>query len=330
MVGQLKPWLWLPASVSHNLAPYALPIISSVWGGAQPATWQPLQWKGLHFPNPLGLAGGVDKAANQFHLWSRLGAGFVEVGTVTPQPQGPNPGQIMDRRLEEKALWNKMGFPGPGMDAVLANLRRFKSRCRSPVFINVGKNRHTDNARAADDYLAVMHHLRQYADVFVVNISSPNTSGLRDLLQPKNLTDFLHRIDQGKDSPHPLFLKLSPDMAADELRSALDVGCENGVDGFILTNTRWNNFGLFAHEGGGVSGGPLTKLSEDCLRLAAEHLQARGAESFLISAGGVLSSQDVRRRLELGARLVQTYSALIFEGPLFFQKVAREMGATWR
>ncbi len=328
----MKPWLLLPVKVAHDIAPIALKLGAAFQTSDIPK-WNPLKWKGLTFPNRLGLAGGVDKDGELIEEWWAYGAGFVEIGTVTPKPQGPNPGKIMGRDLESRALWNRMGFPGSGADVALANLRDLPTKRRTPVFVNIGKNRDTAKDEAAKDYAECIRTLAGFADAFVVNISSPNTSGLRELLQPKQLQRFLGavlaaRTKVEQDSPRstPVLLKLSPDAENSALRTVVEVACELGIDGFIATNTTLaREHGSPFPPEGGVSGAPLASRSKEVLHQLRDALGNNKGERLLVSVGGVMSPEDVRERLSLGADLVQVYSGLIFEGPGFFKNVAKAM-----
>ena len=323
----MQPWLWLPASLTHKLAPWAL----TVYGQRHPfqtLTWKSMTWRGLHFPNRLGLAAGVDKNASNISDWWTLGPGFLEIGTVTPLPQGPNPGTVVDRSSGLLALWNRLGFPSVGAKKVRSRIERLKWPHFTPVFVNVGRNRTTSNDRAANDYVSAMLELKECADAFVINISSPNTQGLRDLQKPENLRSFLSGILEKarKEIPKekvPILLKLSPDLTEEELRNALDVSLECDIDGWVLTNTTLHREkGMPFPPEGGVSGKPLQALSERALQIAAKHLtEGKKGDRILISCGGVMSPADVFRRLELGADLVQCYTALIFHGPFFFRHV---------
>jgi dihydroorotate dehydrogenase len=315
-----KPWFLLPTQVAHDIAPFFLRAYGKM-RGPKTFTWEPREWRGLKFSNPLGIAGGVDKNAEQLRGWWALGAGFLEIGTVTPLAQGPNPGQIMARDISHQALWNKMGFPGKGAVVALQNLRAAKPY-HTPIFVNVGKNRATPNELAHQDYEKCMRSLAEVADVFVVNLSSPNTKGLRELLQPQNLKKFLDSTLTAR-SGKPVLLKLSPDMSETEIRTTLDTAIQAGIDGFVLTNTTLSreNYMRFSDEGG-VSGAPLRALSEKALTVAVNHL-GKKRDQLLVSVGGVMNAQDVWQRLEIGADLVQVYSALIFTGPSFFKQVTQ-------
>ena len=322
----LKPWLWLPPKLAHDLAPWAAEIYSLATDKNTPV-WNSFTWQGLEFKNRLGLAGGVDKNAEHLAAWQRLGCGFVEAGTITPLPQNPNPGKIFDRSTEDLALWNKMGFPSAGADEAFYNLQAFKSESTLPVFVNIGKNRDTPNELAYQDYCFLIERFCHNADAFIVNISSPNTKGLRDLADQKFLESFLNPINKKRQELNcskPLLLKLSPDLAPDDLRRILDVSLQNDIDGFVLTNTTLsrNTSKIFPQEGG-LSGKPLSLLSKMSLRAAIEHLGSEKKKKLLISVGGVMTAEDVFERISLGADLVEVYTALVFSGLGFFRKVGK-------
>lgn len=324
----MKPWLLLPPQWAHDLGPFGLKLLTLLDSGPTPA-WNSFTWNKLVFKNRLGLAGGVDKNAVSLHEWWKLGAGFVEVGTVTPEPQNANPGKIMDRDLENQALWNKMGFPNYGADEVFFNLRAYGEHKPTPVFVNIGKNRDTPNENAVGDYLFLIHRLRSQADAFVVNISSPNTKGLRDLQNKEALTDLLGPILEAAhastdDSPSkPVLLKLSPDLSDENLEEALLVAVALGIDGFVLTNTTLSRpSGSSFPKEGGLSGAPLKTLSTETLKKSLQILKAQRQGKLIVSVGGIMSPEDVFERLQMGADLVEIYSALIFQGPRFFRDVA--------
>lgn len=304
--------------MAHDIAPFFLRAYGALCG-PQTLTWRSVHWRGLHFSNPVGIAGGVDKNAETLKGWWAFGAGFVEVGTVTPQPQGPNPGRIMSRDIQHQALWNKMGFPSKGVDFVAAQLQSHRPY-HTPVFVNVGKNRTTPNEIAHLDYQKCMQSLAGLADAFVINLSSPNTKGLRELLEPQNLKKFLAGTLAARPAV-PVLLKLSPDMTESEIRTTLDTSIAAGVDGFILTNTTLArpSYLQFPVEGG-MSGAPLREQSVKALCIATSHLGAK-REQLIVSAGGVMTGEDVCERLDIGADLVQVYAALIYSGPHFFRQV---------
>jgi len=323
----MRPWLLLPPQWAHDLSPLALPLYSLFHGRKTPV-WNSFTWKGLTFPNPLGIAGGVDKNAEHLNEWWSLGCGFIEVGTVTPRPQNHNPGKILDRDLHLQAMWNKLGFPSHGADEVFYNLAFYAPRFKTPVFVNIGKNRYTPNLSAVEDYVALIDKFRPFADAFVVNISSPNTVGLRELQSRTYLRDLLLPIVDRVShfEPTPVLVKLSPDMPEEQLAETITICQEAGVNGFVLTNTTLSRPEKchFPAEGG-LSGAPLRRLSERALQIAVETLGKNRQEMLLVSVGGIMNPDDVFQRLQMGADLVQIYSALIFHGPQFFHDVARRM-----
>ncbi|MGZ3797086.1 MAG: quinone-dependent dihydroorotate dehydrogenase [Pseudobdellovibrionaceae bacterium] len=319
----MKPWLLLSPQRAHDLGPFGLKLYSLFHSGPIPV-WKSFTWNNLEFKNPLGLAGGMDKNAESLSEWWALGAGFVEVGTVTPRPQSANPGKIMDRDLGKKALWNKMGFPSHGADEVYYNLAAHDDK-PTPVFVNIGKNRETSNENAVDDYLYLIHRLKDQADAFVINISSPNTKGLRDLQNKQALNKLLDPLIKASHgaSSRPVLLKLSPDLEDESLAEALGVAVELGIDGFVLTNTTLSRpSGIHFPPEGGLSGAPLKPLSCQILQKSLDILGTHRSGKLLVSVGGAMTPEDVFERLQMGADLVEIYSALVFEGPGFFRNVA--------
>jgi dihydroorotate dehydrogenase len=318
-------WRWLPAKWAHDLAPVGLTLYAGLFGSDEVPCWQPFNWNGIHFPNRLGLAGGADKNAQHILDWQRMGAGFVEAGTVTLAPQSANPGKIIDRNWSKSTLWNKMGFPSLGADEVYYNLLHAHEECRIPVFINLGKNRSTPNTEASDEYAQLAERFAPLASCLVVNVSSPNTTGLRDLQSESELGRIVSKTVQASKGK-PVLVKLSPDQSEAQLQSSLDTSLQAGAQGFILTNTTLSREGFseFPKEGG-LSGKAVAARSLKTLKMALQHLGQRRTGLLIVSAGGVLSSQDVKERLQAGADLVQVYSALVFQGPGFFQKIFQDV-----
>lgn len=323
-----KPWLWLPAGLAHSLSPWALHLYGQLQE-PQTLTWSPFTWRGLEFNNRLGLAGGADKDATGVEAWWTFGPGFVEIGTITPQPQPGNSGKRIGRDVKNGAIWNRLGFPSKGVEYVAARLKKLYQPRFTPIFANVGKNATTPLERAQDDYLICMRKLRGMVDAFIINVSSPNTAGLRDLLKPVNLEPFLSSIVQENQQykqgqwTTPVLLKVSPDMSEDDLAVMLDTSLKCGIDGWILTNSSVElRDGLKFPKEGGVSGQPLSATAKRFLAQTVAHLGDRKGDRMLISVGGVMCSEDVFERLSMGADLVQVYSALILHGPHFFRDVA--------
>lgn len=322
-----KPWLWLPPQLSHDLSPYGARTLGALSLRKKPPEWKPFDWKGLHFPNRLGIAGGVDKDAIGVLGWWALGSGFCEIGTVTPAPQKANPKPRVDRDLEAQALWNRLGFPSQGSLRVKKRIQSFKRPYPAPLLINIGKNRDTPIEEAHLDYEMLVDSFSGLADIYVINISSPNTQGLRQLLDEKNLTRLLSHLKPVLERTNtPYLLKLSPDLSDTDLESVLHISFEFGVSGWILTNTSLARpEGLNFPPTGGLSGAPLKELSEACLKKSMKFLGSKKKNHLLVSAGGVLTPEDVMARLDMGADLVQTYSALVYQGPYFFRQVNRWM-----
>lgn len=324
----MKIWQFLPAKLAHDLAPYALPVIARAWGVKETPQRHAFKWEKLKankiFANPLGIAGGVDKTGEQLLSWQQLGAGFLELGTLTPLPQKPNPGQILARSFKHLALWNKMGFPNAGVADAKRRLEALDKKLRVPLFINIGKNRQTPNEEAHKDYQTCIRELKTHADVFVINISSPNTKGLRDLQASRQLGELVKTCQDETGGATPLLVKLSPDLTEDSLKSNLEVLLKNQIDGITLTNTSIQRppgtEEFLAHEGG-VSGAPLKILSRSALSQAIEFLGEDKKKLLIVSAGGIDSKEELLWRLHQGANLCQVYAALVFKGPRFFQNV---------
>ncbi|MES3037892.1 MAG: quinone-dependent dihydroorotate dehydrogenase [Bdellovibrionota bacterium] len=321
----MKWWLRLPAELSHGLAAIGTRLYSLIELDKETPVCNPLTWKNLYFKNRWGIAGGVDKNADNVRDWWNLGCGFVEVGTVTLKPQSPNSGKIMDRSIPHEALWNRMGFPGEGVNEVIANLQLCRP-FRTPVFVNIGKSRTTTDAEAPSEYFRLFLKFRTLADALVINISSPNTVGLRTWLEPAKLKSLIAPIAAVRIPSDPaLLLKLSPDQTDEELKTLMLTAWELGVEGFILTNTTLSREGglPFPPEGG-ASGAPLRGRSEQCLKLAVELFKSKSPRPLIVSVGGVMTADDVFARLKMGADLVQCYSALVYQGPRFFKHIARK------
>ena len=317
----------MPAHWSHLLASPCLSIFSSIAGSRKPPHWKSFKWGNLEFPNPLAPAGGVDKSGRQIKAWWALGAGFIEVGTITPLPQKANKGVILKRNIRNQALWNYMGFPGDGVQAVCNRLKALGTQRSTPIFANIGKNRDTVLEESYKDYIQCISVLNPYVDAFVINISSPNTKGLRNLSTPTYLKTLLDQINchfSSMKDKKPVFIKWSPDMDERDFLNALDQAGAYGVEGHIICNSSQilgrNLQQCVFSKHGGVSGSPLIDIARQRLMLAHKHLAYDRKKYLLISSGGVLKPEDVFERLDIGANLVQVYSALIFDGPHFFLK----------
>lgn len=307
---------FIPAGLAHRLAPAAVSLYSSTQPMPRRA-WCSFEFAGVRFENPLGVAAGVDKNGTQISSWENLGAGFHEVGTVTPYAQKTNPGKVLDRNWEQKTLWNRMGFPSFGSDDVYFNLLHSKETRQIPLFLNIGKNRKTPNEDAHIDYTYLADRFKDVADMLVVNISSPNTEGLRDL---QNSLDALLGKVLERAGHTPVLVKLSPDMSEETFFSCIDTAEATGAAGLVLTNTTLQRPQGSAYPvEGGVSGEFLKKISRKTLKDCLSHLGARKNRLLVVSVGGVVDPTEALQRLEMGADLVQTYSGLVFHGLHFFE-----------
>jgi dihydroorotate dehydrogenase len=279
---------------------------------------------GMDFAHPLGLAAGFDKNATCIPAMNALGFSFVEVGTVTPQPQPGNPRPRLFRLMDDAAIINRMGFPSAGQEAVCNNLHELRKHC--PVGISLGKNKTTPLVAAHQDYCAVLKCLYPYGDFFVVNVSSPNTPGLRELQAREHLDTILHKLKMAIASlangsqAKPLLVKISPDMAWAEIDTVLELALHHQVSGVVATNTTTARASLqsrYAGEVGGLSGRPLRERSNEIIRYL---YRQTGGELCIIGVGGVFSGDDIWDKLRSGATLVQAYTGLIYAGPAFVKK----------
>ena len=331
MYGLLKRGLFLLSpEQAHALAMASLRAL----GAIRPpqslrAGWPDLSVRsaGLRFAHPVVLAAGFDKDAEA--VTGLFGVGFagIEVGTVTPRAQPGNPAPRLFRIPEARALINRMGFNNHGLEAMAARLRALQHRT-GPVGVNLGKNKDTPLERAVDDYVAGVERLGTLADYVVVNASSPNTPGLRQLQQSEPLRALLSAVKARLDAVapgKPLFLKIAPDLAPEEVDAVVDVAVEVGIAGLICTNTTLARPGVdgpVAAEAGGLSGAPLAPLSLATLRRAAERARGRLA---LWASGGIFTADDVLERLEAGADLCQVYTAFVYQGPFFVPHLVSEL-----
>lgn len=281
---------------------------------------------GLTFPNPLGLAAGFDKDAEAVPAWEKLGFGFVEVGTVTWHPQPGNPKPRLFRLSDDGALLNRMGFNNEGADHVARRLETWRARGRvhAPVGVNLGKSKITPNEEAPEDYRRSFERCADVADYVVVNVSSPNTPGLRDLQAEGELSRLLEVLateNHKRAQPRPLLLKIAPDLDDEGALSCARVARDNGFRGLIISNTTISRAGLKGPvpEGpGGISGRPVFSRSTELLSLIArEH---KGALA-LVGAGGIFDVEDARAKLAAGADLLQVYTGFIYGGPGFVRRL---------
>ena len=276
---------------------------------------------GLEFANPLGLAAGYDKDGRALHGLASLGFGYIELGTVTPAAQGGNPKPRIFRLPQDEALINRMGFPNEGAQALQGRLQRGRP-CGIVLGVNIGKGADTPLERAADDYESLLRVFHPLADYLVINISSPNTVGLRRLQGRDYLEQLLARmgtareeLQKGVDRRVPILVKIAPDLAEIELEDAVGVIAARGMDGVIATNTtlaRGTLRSAVRNEQGGLSGAPLHRRAEEVVRRI--HALCNGRLP-IIAVGGILSASDAKRMLDAGASLIQVYSGLVFRGP---------------
>lgn len=286
----------------------------------------PVKVMGLDFPNPVGLAAGLDKNAQAVDGLAALGFGFIEVGTVTPKPQSGNPKPRMFRLPEQQAIINRMGFNNLGVDAMLARLDKVKYQ--GVLGINIGKNAVTPVEQAVDDYLYCLRKVYSRASYVTVNLSSPNTPGLRTLQYGEALQALLEQIkrtqltlaeEQGRYVP--IAIKIAPDMTPEELALVANTLVEQGMDAVIATNTTLARDAVadlpHGNEAGGLSGGPLTQASTEVIRLLAQELNGRLP---IIGVGGILCGADAAAKVAAGASLVQLYSGFIYRGPTLIRE----------
>ena len=281
---------------------------------------------GITFKNPVGLAAGFDKDAKLFDELSMFGFGFIEIGTITPLPQEGNPKPRLYRLNKDSALINRMGFNNEGVESALARLRRKKT----DIIIggNIGKNKITKNIEAKNDYLICFEKLFDYVDYFVVNVSSPNTPGLRELQEKGPLTSILNELQAKnnlKNKRKPILLKIAPDLSNAQLDDIIDIVLDTKIDGVIATNTTIERKNLISDTkiitkigNGGVSGKPLKKRSTEVIK----YLHQKSNNSFpIIGVGGIHSAEDALEKINAGASLIQLYTGFIYEGPALIKKI---------
>ena len=276
---------------------------------------------GIKFPNPVGLAAGLDKNAELFSELSSLGFGFIEIGTVTPKPQPGNPPKRLFRLVEDEGIINRMGFNNEGVEAIVACLKKNKN-----VIIggNIGKNKWTENDKAHEDYLYCFEHLAPYVDYFVVNVSSPNTPNLRSLQEKEPLQKLLTLLQEANGKlpkSKPILLKIAPDLTDEQLMDIIDIVEQTHIAGVIATNTTITREGLTSEkkaETGGLSGRPLTQRSTEVIRFLAEKSQHRFP---IIGVGGIHTPEDALEKLRAGASLVQIFTGFIYEGPSLIKRI---------
>ena len=362
MYNSIRPYLFrLDPEQAHALTLHALRIT----GNFAPSRWimeqlfksppKPVEAFGLTFRNPVGIAAGYDKDGVAIRGLAALGFGHVEIGTVTPRPQPGNPSPRVFRLVEDEAVINRMGFPSKGSEFMQLKLnpslrsglferiygiqprnqKRFINsihRGGAMLGINLGKNKDTSNEEAVFDYVSLVDVFSKYADYLTINISSPNTAGLRELqgrAALENLLSHLHQQRLVSQKLHeknlPILVKLAPDLSEAELDDAIEAILRTKMDGVIVTNTTLAREGLrstLRGETGGLSGSPLKARSEAVLHQTIKRVNG---EIPIVSAGGIMTPQDAKRRLDMGAALVQVYTGLIYRGPGLVKEILRHI-----
>ena len=313
----------LPAEAAHNLAILGLRLTppSLLRAAFGPTPQKPTKLFGLTFPNPVGLAAGMDKNASALRSWEALGFGFIEAGTITALAQPGNPKPRCFRYPNQEALINRMGFNNAGASAVAKRLARQKASGkwpRVPVGINIGKSKLTPNEQAASDYATSYKLLLPFGDYFVVNVSSPNTPNLRALQDRDSLTEIIQTLKR-INNIKPLLVKIAPDLTDDAVRDIAALAETEHLAGIIATNTTLDHSSVpkESDQQGGLSGGPLRQRSTEVLRIL------RSATKLpIIASGGIMDAASAHEKLDAGANLVQIYTGFVYNGPDLIRKIA--------
>lgn len=325
---------------AHHLSTAALklgthtPIVNSIIKNAFNKTFPSLDKNvmGLQFKNPVGLAAGFDKNAQFLHEMDALGFGYMEIGTVTPKGQPGNPQPRSFRLPKDKALINRMGFNNEGVDAAKVRLVKWREKSASNMIIggNIGKNKVTANEEAWRDYEICFNTLFDYVDYFVVNVSSPNTPGLRELQEKGALSKILgdlQNINQGKSTPKPLLLKIAPDLTDSQIDDIADIASSCQLSGIVATNTTISREGLLTSKvevdaigAGGLSGKPVGVPSTKVLKYLRKSLDSN---IVILASGGIFSGADALEKIDAGASLVQIYTGFIYEGPAIVKNICK-------
>ncbi|WP_387304021.1 quinone-dependent dihydroorotate dehydrogenase [Helicobacter pylori] len=299
-------------------SPFLCSLIDSQWGYKNPKLENGIL--GLHFPNPLGLAAGFDKNISMLRALTAFGFGYLEAGTLTNEAQVGNERPRLFRHIEEESLQNAMGFNNHGAILGVRSFKRF-APYKTPIGINLGKNKHTEQAHALEDYKAVLNKCLDIGDYYTFNLSSPNTPNLRDL---QNKTFVNELFCMAKEMTHkPLFLKIAPDLETDDMLEIVNSAIGAGANGIIATNTTIDKSLVFApKETGGLSGKCLTKKSREIFK---ELAKAFFNKSVLVSVGGISGAKEAYERIKMGASLLQIYSAFIYNGPNLCQNILKDL-----
>jgi dihydroorotate dehydrogenase len=326
--------------IAGNIAPLRWILLSQYMTRSKP-----VDAFGLRFRNPVGLAAGYDKDGIALKGLASLGFGHIEVGTVTPLPQSGNPKPRVFRLVEDEAVINRMGFPGRGANYVTRQVRSgdkvnllqrvrgvYPRKVAAMVGVNLGRNKSTPNEDAVFDYLSLLQNFAPHADYLTINVSSPNTTGLRQLQGRDALEGLLAQVHKQRRFEEtslnrriPILVKLAPDLTEAELDESLDVILRTGMDGVIITNTTLVREGLrsiFQSEEGGLSGSPLRGRSEAVLRQTVGYVNGKIP---IVSVGGIMNADDAIRRLDMGAALVQVYTGLVYRGPSLVKEIVKSL-----
>lgn len=338
-----RPFLFgLDAEAAHDLILHALARAHGTplaWGYRSALVEDPVEVAGLHFPNRVGLAAGLDKNARCIDALGDMGFGFVEVGTVTPRSQDGNPKPRMFRLPRANALINRLGFNNEGLDTFVANVKRASFRAKGRVLgLNIGKNASTPITQAADDYIIGLDGVYPHADYVTVNISSPNTRNLRELQSDAALDALLSRLSERRqvlERLHgrrvPLFIKIAPDLDTSQIGVIANALLRHGMDGVVATNTTLAREAVLgiphAEEAGGLSGAPVLQTSNQVIRKLRSAL---GKKFPIIGVGGILSAEDALSKIDAGANLVQIYTGLIYKGPDLINQAASAIRNRYR
>ena len=325
----IRPLLFsLDAETAHDLTISLLRSASHVdlalraLSAFQPAP-KPKTVFGVNFPNPIGLAAGIDKNGVALPAWAAMGFGFIEIGTVTAKAQSGNPKPRIFRFPEQQALINRLGFNNDGADAIASRLRKLRESGRWPgtcrVGINIGKSRITPLSEATDDYLYSFRLLRDFADYIALNVSSPNTPGLRELQEPRALSQLLRAIrNDNQISARPILVKIAPDLSSTELEQIIAVCEQSEVAAIIATNTTLDHSSIPStrDQAGGLSGAPLLEKSTALVRSVVAKSRIP-----VIASGGITDAKSAREKFEAGAQLLQVYTGYIYRGPQLLREI---------
>jgi len=339
----IKPLFFLlPAETAHHFTVTLLDLVLKIPGGewllrkifcvTNPSLQKDIF--GINFPNVIGLAAGFDKDGKHLRAMSAIGFGFIEVGTVTPLPQPGNAKPRLFRLPKDEALINRMGFNNQGVDVVASRLKHFRSSHHHPVIIggNIGKNKSTPNEKALRDYEICFEKLFDCVDFFVVNVSSPNTPGLRDLQGKgplKNILLRLQELNHQHENAKPILLKIAPDLSNDQLNDIVEIVLETNLSGVIATNTTLsrNDLKTSSNEiekagAGGLSGKSIARRSTEIIR----YLKSKSQNKFvIIGVGGIHSPQDAQEKISAGADLIEIYTGMIYEGPSLMKRILKSL-----